>query len=268
MSLEFGLPGSIACQVFWDPLRFADERTKMSTTKVDSSAQSRHEIGSTEAVYAANPVWSTHAHSAESKRLKQLLPNSGNFFETPSGSTKESNLSFPFLQPFRVAKSSGDNPDGLLDASLKPWSTSPGAIVVEVRFLDILNNLPGFNGSLGEVAIPFSSLVERGEINSWFQVLEMGTTSFIEVKSDVENNAVSTMRDHPGYERPMQQIFLSMKWRPPTSTEDPSPDEREASFAIQEELIRSSILTQRQKVDLVESSIDAINTALGKADRV
>ena len=266
ISLDFGLPGSTGCQIYWDPVRFADETTKGLLTKIDISAKSKHEIGFTDAVYGADPVWSDHNESTELKRLKQLLPNDGDFFEASPTSKKRANISFPILQPFHVVKSTADDTNNLLDASLSPWDTSPGAIVVEVRFLDILNNLPGFNDVLGEVAIPFSSLVENGEIRGWYQVLQVGTTRVIRGVGGNEGEDESSEADRPQRGVPMQQIYLSLKWRPPRTIIDPSPGEREASFAIQEEFIRSSIISRRNRIDLVETSIGALNTALGKTD--
>jgi hypothetical protein len=256
VSLEFGLPGSTGCRIYWDPVRFATSKDRDLLMKTDRGAKSRHEIGSTEAHYTADPVWDVFHESAESKRLKQLMPSDGDFFETSSEQDKRTFLRFPVLQPFRVIRSSGDENNPFLDSVLRPWDASPSGIVIEVRFSDLLNNLPGFNDVLGEVAIPFSKLVENERISGWFQVLEVGTTRVVPV---VEEGPVGKHKEL--YKT--QQIYISLKWTPPVSSTEPSVGEREASFAIQEEFVRSSVLAQEQKIDLVESSIGAINTALG-----
>ena len=202
--------------------------------------------------------------SVESKRLKQLIPSEGFFFENQAEKGALTTLNFPILQPFKVQQSSLDASGIYMDAKLEPWTSSLGGIVVEVRFQDILNSLPGFEDILGEVSIPFSKLVSEGEINGWFQVLEAGTTRLMPGgESSTKNVTLDKSGENKVYYQDEPQIFLSLKWRPPDGSKDLAETEREASLVIQEEFIRSSVIARQNKVDLVGSSIGAINTALG-----
>jgi hypothetical protein len=67
-------------------------------------------------------------------------------------------VAFPMLQPIRSIQ------DEVF--LLSPWESSGGAIVFEVRFVDVLSLIPGSEYSLGEVAIPLSNLVDSGEIHA------------------------------------------------------------------------------------------------------
>jgi hypothetical protein len=265
-SREFGIPGRTGCHVYWDPLRYGDEKSKKAIISVDRSAESKHAIGFTKAHYTADPVWDELQDSIESKRLQQLLPKEGDFFEVSEEEASSSAIHFPILQPFKAKESSLDASGIYLKTALEPWTASKGAIVVEVRFQDILNSLPGFEDVLGEVAIPFSKLVERGEISGWFQVLDVGTTSLV---PGYNSNAVKAARDAESdnrdslYGNSIPQVHLSFKWTPPGETQEPSETDRETSVVIQEEFLRSSILARESKIDLVGSSIGALNTALG-----
>jgi hypothetical protein len=266
-SRELGLTGKIGCQIYWDPVRYGNESTKKATTSLDKAAASNHQIGSTDSHYTAEPVWDEIHDSDESRRLKQLLPSKGDFFESSQDITDSRALQFPILQPFKVMKSSMNDSNRYLNGRLEPWATSPGAVVFEVRFQDILNSLPGFDDVLGEVAIPFSKLAEAGEISGWFKVLEVGVTRVApgEDEALIKPSPAAPSGENAdsvaGNETP--QIFLALKWTPPDTTTEPTETDREASVVIQEEFVRSSIISRANKVDLVGSSIGALNTALG-----
>lgn len=265
-SREFGIPGRTGCYVYWDPLRYADEMSKKAITSVDRSAESKHAIGFTKAHYTAAPIWDDLQDSIESKRLHQLLPKEGDFFELSEEEASSSAIHFPVLQPFKAKESSLDASGIYLKTALEPWTASKGAIIVEVRFQDILNTLPGFEDVLGEVAIPFSKLVKSGEISGWFQVLDVGTTrlvpgydsNVVEAASVAESSNIDNLYGHS-----IPQVHLSLRWNPPGATREPSETDRETSVVIQEEFLRSSILARESKIDLVGSSIGALNTALG-----
>lgn len=267
-SREFGIPGRTGCTVYWDPVFFADEKSKKAIISVDRSAESKHAIGFTKAHYTADPVWDELQDSIESKRLHQLLPKEGDFFELSEEEASSSAIHFPVLQPFKAKESSLDASGIYLKTALEPWTASKGAIVVEVRFQDILNTLPGFEDVLGEVAIPFSKLVKSGEISGWFQVLDVGTTRLVPgydsnaVKAASDTESESSNRDIL-YGNSIPQVHLSLKWTPPGATQEPSETDRDTSVVIQEEFLRSSILARESKLDLVGSSIGALNTALG-----
>ena len=80
----------------------------------------------------------------------------------PGTTRDESEVIFPVLQPFKPLKND--------QYALVPWSASKAALVVELRFNDVLNVLPGSEYVLGAVCIPFTELFARGQISSWFHV--------------------------------------------------------------------------------------------------
>jgi hypothetical protein len=269
-SKDLGIPGKTSCHIFWDPLRHASQETKDAIVKFDKSAESQHEIGNTSAHYSADPEWGELFESVASRRLKQLFLYDGSFFEASAQrhhSCQE--LLFPILQPFEVRSRRRDISGRFLDSSLKSWDSSPGAIVVEVRFQDFWNNLPGFDHVLGEVAFPFSKLVTNGEVGGWFQVLDVGTTK-IAPFSDGEIEPNGEGRSDDGRAMPSDDapsILVRLKWNHPQKDEGLDETEREISYAMQEELVRSSEIAKQNKFDLVGSSLGAVSTALGGSGR-
>lgn len=140
-SRDLGIPGKSLCRVIWDPLRFADEKLKRVIIEYDKSAESQHEIGSTDARFGADPVWDEIFEGDETKRLMHFLPWEGDFFE--SFERKRRALRFPVLQPFTLKSKATDSLNRFVDCQLKPWRSSPAAIVLRIKFQDFLNNLPG-----------------------------------------------------------------------------------------------------------------------------
>jgi hypothetical protein len=192
-------------------------------------------------VYAVNPTWSKMIESDVTKRLKQLLPSQGGFFEISERDDKSSEIEFPVLQPFKA------DSEGLY--SLKPWTSSVAGVIFEVKFHDVLSLLPGSEYTLGEVCIPFSDLAKSGEMSGWFTVV--GTST------DRQTSSSPPTDDSP-------QIFLRLRWIPPGEGNDRSHEtEREVSSVIQEELMRSAIMSREQKFSVVGSSIDAFNSVRG-----
>ena len=190
-SRDLGLPGSAGCRIYWDPLRYChNEKTKASTIAIDSSMSASHDIGSSSFQYSASPNWEKFLESEETKRLQQLIPNQGEFFasQTESHADTESSLSktnkqtsavcvFPILHPLKVSKQRHDSSHDELSGEktlveLDTWESTPSAIVVEVRFQDVLNKLPGFDDILGEVSLPLSQIIKIGEIRGWFRVVD------------------------------------------------------------------------------------------------
>jgi hypothetical protein len=214
-----------------------------------------------------SPVWNQMTESAEAKRLKLLLPNGGDFFDTTQGETLKEAIEFPILQPFEEVGS------GL--PALVPWRTSCGAVVVEVKFHDVLNILPGSEYTLGEVSIPFSRLAETDELEGWFHVLNVGATRVLPGPTQEDNpgslfdSGVEKVGKAPTDlaidDSP--QVFLRIKWTAPEEeridTELILESQREASFVIQEEMVRSAVMSRHQKLDVVGSSIGAINRFRG-----
>lgn len=276
-SRELGLAGNVGCRVYLDPVRFANEKQKEKLINIDKSAKTIHEIGSTEYKFKTNPLWESIHASEECRRLKQVLPHHGYFFETEEELSKESGCDFPVLQPFRrVDDEDGDNPR-FINAALDPWRTSTAGVVFQVRFKDILNMLPGSDHIFGEIALPLATVVEQKEISGWFQVLEVGTKDYVKVD---ERPMMGQVEDTPIVGEPIDQqvvahdvakIFLTLKWNPPEDNLDSieaRETDREASIVIQEELLRWES-TNRDKDKLkqlvVGSSIGAFKTVSGFA---
>jgi hypothetical protein len=152
-------------------------------------------------------------------------------------------LSFPVLQPFELKGRRRDVSGRYLDATLKAWEKSPAAIVVQVQLAI------GFDQVLGEVVVPITQTVNKGKLAGWFQVLETGTKNLAPVEDDVDLD--------------IPRIQMSLKWNPPELVEGNEDTEREISYAIQEEFVRSSRISKQTQFDLVGTSIGAVNTALG-----
>jgi len=271
-SPELGLPANVVCRVYWDPTRYLSESKKKGIVKGDISAESTHEICTTGYVYAMNPKWTSLNASDVAKRLKHLLPSpgqDGDFFDVKTtNGDKSAGIEFPVLQPCR------SNPkDELL--SLVPWSDSPAAVVFEVKYQDTLSFLPGSENALGEVVIPFSSLSEKGEVCGWFKLLELGTKRLVAVSSEEEDPvlgendqtlATKTAEDEP-------RIYIRARWTPPAGKGDgeiETETDREASIVIQEEMIRSTLLSKNRssKAGFVGSSLGAVNTVRGLSDNL
>jgi len=257
LNQELGIAGNTSCRVIWDPLRFVDEKTKILLAGNGIDVDTPFEMGNTPTIYTSDPNWGGIEESSIAKRLNQLLPSAKNdFFETSTSDEVDTNaLVFPILQPIRYTN--GKRDEGKLDA----WESSKGAIVLQVRFQDFFNNLPGFDHVLGEVVIPFNELAVEKEIEGWYQVLPVGTNSNVFLEDhEVDGGDLfcGTNIDPP-------RIYVNLKWNPPTISAVNNPDdgERELSNVIEEEFVRSSILYKESKINLVDSSIDAVSKALG-----
>mmetsp|Transcript_14872 Transcript_14872/g.41407 ORF Transcript_14872/g.41407 Transcript_14872/m.41407 type:complete len:1532 (+) Transcript_14872:243-4838(+) len=258
LSPEFGIAGKTSCKIIWDPLRFADEEAKERILKSDKSADTPFEMGDTLTIYTSDPDWTELKESAIAKRLIQLLPSTTNdFFDSSSemdAAVNKTNLSFPILQPF-------DSSDLEKDThKLGAWESSQAAIVLQVKFQDFFNNIPGFDYVLGEVVFPFSDLTTERELQGWFQILNVGTNSLVHLEdNEVDKDVLCGTSLNP------PRIHAHLKWDPPErkSSHDPCDEEREMSRAIQEELLRSSIILKENKVNLVDSSIGSVSKAFG-----
>lgn len=259
LSQDLGIAGNTSCKVIWDPLRFADEKAKERIARSDISADTPFEMGSTPTIYTSDPDWDGIVESAVVKRLNQLLPSAKHdFFETSSESNDGIDiheLTFPILQPVRSTDIEKDV------VELEAWEFSQGAIVLQVKFQDFFNNLPGFDHVLGEVVIPFGELMMEREIKGWFQILDVGTKSNVRLDDqDVDGGDLFC-----GISLDIPRVYVNLKWDPPTILEadDPDDGQREMSNAIQEELVRSSVIFKQSKINLVDSSIGAVSKAFG-----
>jgi hypothetical protein len=233
LSKDLGIAGRVSCHVYLDQTRYApDEKIREKIILSDRSAELPLEIGRTTTLYTAHPDWNDMKESPTNKRLKQLLPSSDrNFFEASSlsfGDDKDefSELTFPVLQPFEITGTVKDDKGRFVDGKLKPWESSKAAIVVQVKFQDFLNNLPGFDHSLGEIVFPFSELAKNGEIKGWFQILDVGTNIVCPLDDhDLDGNKLDgTSGPH--------RLYLDLKWAPSSakSVSEPDDSERELSY--------------------------------------
>lgn len=239
--------------MFWDPTRYAKTSNRHSVVTLDVAASVSHDIATTQLVYSINPSWETLTESPEAKRMKHLLPSSGDgsFFDTSS--TGEG-VEFPVLQPIKSERG---------DFSLERWSSSAGALVFDVRFQETISLLPGSEYSLGEVAIPMSKLSEMGEISGWFRVLEVGTDRIVAAGKDDPSGA------RTGVDDDYPQVYVQVKWKHnENKSAVPTETEKEASFVIQEELMRSVIRMRDRKLGLIGSSLGAFNTVRGLSDNL
>lgn len=280
-SHELGLAGNVGCRVYWDPTRYSSSKQKEKIIALDKSAATHHDIGSTGSKFTTNPTWDKFNESDESRRLKQVLPHHGIFFEMEGETAKEKGIEFPILQPFRrLDEEETDEKLEHVNIVLEPWKASSGGIVFQIHFRDILNMLPGSDHIFGEVSIPLSTLVEKKELSGWFQVLEVGSKQFL-----MSDNALSAGMPEIIEETPVlngladatlsttdkPEIFLSLKWSPPdavTDSVEAEETQREASFVIQEELLRWAAVNRdkdKLKQLVVGGSIGAFRRVSGLA---
>ena len=248
-SPELGLAGNVACRVSLDLIRFMPEKQRRRALELDFSMSATHEFGSTSFAFGTEPVWDGMIKNDRATRMTLLLPHLSTFFD----SDEETNdIAFPLLQPISTT----------VDLQvLDPWESSAAAVVIEVRLSDLLNVIPGSEYALGEVVIPLRDLVAKGEVNGWFNVVVTSPNSFL------TNQAVERLSENEGAKTDSPQLYLTINWNPPprVSTGSFLEIEREASYAIQEEMIRSAVLarSQKEKVNILVSSIGALNNVRG-----
>ena len=239
-SPENGLAGNASCKIMLDGAK----RRGLTTG-------AKYDIGTTKAVYSATPVWDTAEPSDLSKRLKQLLPCHGDFFSS-DGYMDSKALEFPIVQPLHQGEN-GDMP------SLEDWEDSDAAVVVEVRFFDVLNVFPGFEYTLGEVVVPVYQICQNGSISGWFNVKSSvfpGTEGF----GDEEVTRRSGDDD-------CAQLYLTIQWEGPKEGSDAdnriSESDRELSIVVQEELARADANRRASSMGIVSSSVGALNSVRG-----
>ncbi|CAJ1956497.1 unnamed protein product [Cylindrotheca closterium] len=244
-----GIPGKTSCYVVWDPTRYAGKRLKAVMKKLDKASHSPFEIGHTDTRYTAQPTWEL-SDSKWNKRLKGLLPPD-DALATTNKTEGSLGLSFPVLQPLAidVRTAGGDNGDS--EIKLASWDECPGAVVYQVYFSDVLFGL-GVEYEIGEVVIPFSELVKRRRISGWF-----------DVTSGAQDNVVSVSpKGIDSKSQGMQpRIHITLSWQPPGDDKKlPEETSQQLSIAIQEEL---SHFSHSKKTNIIDSSLGAMNTALG-----
>lgn len=256
-SPELGLPGNVGCRIFWDPTRLMNEKRKTRMLETDESTKASHEVGSTNYVYAMNPAWDEMIESEGTKRLKLLMPTEkGAFFDQSTDSDDSESIDFPILQP--IGKSGDIH-------RLEPWDSPGAAVVIEVQFTDLLNMLPGSEYSVGDVTIPFADIVKNGKISGWYDIKIPGEEDLeIKIPQPELHKKESATEISSSEDRP--QLFIKASWLPPKDGSNVSVETvREASLAIQEEMVRSALLSLREseKLGILGSSLGALNTVRG-----
>lgn len=168
--LGFGIPGSLVSHVVWDPTKFLDEKSIKRITDFDAASKAIYHVGETESsAVTFNPQWKAMHSSDQLQRLKQMLPSTNFLSRTNSsgdlsmnnisGTKIQDTLEVPILQPIEaIGQETEKNHQNEVDEEeenrnqikLIPWEDCKGAIVVQVRFTDVLNKLPIFDQILGK----------------------------------------------------------------------------------------------------------------------
>lgn len=300
-----GIPGSLVSTVIWDPIKYLDDKSRDKILECDPTSKAVYHIGETESSSVTfNPEWKKMHCSDQLQRLKQLLPNTNFISESNPHDTINSNgvfvegksgqsLEMPILQPMTAPRQQstvdieeeeeeeGENVD---EIELMPWDASHGAIVIQVRFTDVLSKLPIFDHVLGEVVIPFKNIVTNG-IDSWFQVLPKGTLETIEdiptdeSKLESENADVKSfltrltdpdsLRDvdeEPDAETHMPRIYIKAQFTPPE--DDITDIGLETSIVVAEHMIWSANTASKDSRGFIGSSLETFNTVRGVTGQV
>uniref|UniRef100_A0A6U6GSS3 C2 domain-containing protein n=1 Tax=Odontella aurita TaxID=265563 RepID=A0A6U6GSS3_9STRA len=291
-SRELGLPGSLFASVIWDPIKFADEKTRKSIVKSDQLTRGYHLVGmTTSGGLTANPVWAEMIESDETRRLKQLLPTTD--FWAPQKEKNETPeaedwpfVRFPILQPLEHGVKTS--------SKVLPWQSSPGAVIIQIRFHDILNRLPVFDDLLGEVILPLSRLVKERYVEGWFKLHENGFFESSSVPTlddgiqypvlEIGNDKPQSLDDklnrkamEPSHEdettdgehaittiQGYPEVYIKISFRTPKHYVEMTADaEKEASIVIAEEMIRSAVDDKDSSLGLIGSSISTFNTVRG-----
>jgi hypothetical protein len=293
-----GIPGSLVSTVSWDPIKFLDEASKKTVSKFDITTKSIYHVGETESSSVTfNPEWRCMHDSNQLKRLKQLLPST-NFLsrtnandveiieDTNSQDEKIEELEVPILQPIaavQINTETEDDENGNSksdDIELLPWEESHGAIVVQVRFTDVLNKLPIFDQVLGEVVIPFHKVVKE-RVDGWFQVLPKGTLETIEenliedIRTDEKDKkSFLTRLTDPDSEHIKQselekdslpRVYVQANFELPN--DNVTDIDKETSIVVAEHMI-VSVGTIKDSRGFIGSSLETFNTVRGVTTQV
>lgn len=266
---------------------------KADLIKCDATSKSPFHIGTTDSSGVTfSPVWESIYESNELLSLKRLLPSSNFLTKSPSHdyddptlqdvSQDKATLKFPLLQPISGGGGTLDgttNEEGKLLIKLLPWESSVGAVVFQVRFADVLNRLPLFDDTVGEVVIPLDRIVKMKKIKGWFKVLKKGTRDTIEIQpeesdKDKQNDdnilSHSTQTDSNDNENkvlnndPMILLELEIMFPEEVVTDI----DRETSIVVAKEMIRSASLSQDTRVGIIGTSISTFNTVRGVTGNV
>ena len=276
-SRELGLPGSFYASIMYDPLRYANDKMKVSMAKLDTLSGCTHEVGATISPgITSNPVWTHMQESTELTRLKHLLPDDRIWGQKEE---MEASLSYPILQPIAdgsfISHENATIDDSEQRAtggmSLMPWEQSYGAVVIQVRFSDVLG-MELFDNVLGEVVIPLSKLAGSGRaVEGWFRLLSVGTTDTVpgeEVPGDniedldeVDKETDSEREDDKEKVPTCPELYVNIKFSSDALRRSmPLSDDMESFKVICEELSRTASLAQENSIGVIGSSLNTINT--------
>ena len=339
-SRELGLPGSVACRVLWDPLRFVhDDTHRKSITKIDPHLRIVQEIGDTAFVFKTNPVWDRMIMSKQTEQIQRIMQDKDRLYHdqvtTDSSKSKNNNtkktdrnldrLTLHLLQPIGPTRppnadtnidkdidegmNGDDNPNDAIGTnthlspvvesvrdnttlSLQPWSSLHGAIVVRVRFRDMINQIPGFEDDLGEVVIPMTKIVKEKQMSGWYRLIPPGSAPtavsspdrFISaaIPANVDHTATLNSNNNNDDDDDKNRddearVYLTLDWKDgmdqklvtmattateTMSTPEPTSIDREISIVLEEQLTKWST-KNRTKIDLVGTSIGAIDSMIG-----
>jgi len=252
-SQELGISGSVGCHVFWHPLRYIEnEEDGKSLISQDKLLESRHDMGETNFVFDVNPEWNKLTASSELLRMQRLSPNletllleRGKGPKNKKADHKNSkSVVFPFLRPVCSKENSKKN----ANSCLEPWKSTLGAIVVQVRFGDVINKLPGFKDTLGEVVIPLSNVMLNTQINGWFQVTKVNSTHTVRYNKDSDDG--------------MPCVHLSLRWLPPDLNQKVSEADREASINLEEEMVLTASTKALSQGKTIGNSLGSLNSTV------
>lgn len=271
-SRELGLPGSFYVSVSFDPLRYASEKKKKSISKLDAASSCTHQIGSTVSPgITSSPIWTSVKPSAELSRLKHLLPDDHLLGE--DSQSNEALVKYPIPQPITKDKSlfltQTEEELRNMEVGLSPWSSSLGAVVLQVRFSEVLGSFQLFENVLGEVVLPLSKLAAGQSVEGWFRLLNAGTTETAPGESPdedtIKQKAPSATDDsesiHDDHEMALPELYVKVKFSATSSPISSSSLEIETSRVICEEMVRTASLSKEGNIGvMIGSSINTINT--------
>ena len=296
--LGLGIPGSLISTISWDPTKYLDDKLKKKIVDFDPTSKVLYHLGETEnSAVTFNPQWKSVHDSDQLKRLKQLLPSTNflsrsnsNDLDTDEMNKKLNSLEVPILQPIverRVdaeAKVEEDDSESDDDPAAKfdlvPWEESKGAVVVQIRFSDVLNKLPIFDQILGEVVLPFSSIVKNG-VDGWFQVLPKGTMETIEefpveepkakeqksllTRLTIPDEEIVPDNDDKGHDK-VPCVYVKAQFLPTDRVE--SDISRETSIVVAEHMIHHANTSKDSKSGFIGTSLETFNTVRGVSGQV
>ena len=158
--------------------------------------------------------------------------------------------------------------------SLMPWEQSFGAVVIQVRFSDVLG-MELFDNTLGEVVIPLAKLAGSGRaVEGWFRLLSVGTTDTIPGEESPDESAVelegeeSETESEEGEDSPapvvaFPELYVNIKFSSNALGGGDGmslSDDMESFKVICEEMSRTASIAQSNSIGVIGSSLNTINT--------